>query len=299
MRELTSKPSIEPTATGDVFERSPPPGSMMKTVIKPRKAWTSLGLHELWAYRDLLWVLIQRDVKLRYRQTALGIIWVILQPLVAALIFAIIFGRISHIPSDGLPSLLFIFAGLVAWNYFAAAVQRGSNSLVLNSQLITKVYFPRLLIPLAHTLAVFIDFGVMLLILIFLMCAYQVTPSWQVAALPVFLLLLLCTATGVTLWLAALSVKYRDFMYAVPFLIQVWMYASPIIYPASLIPEKWRALYSLNPIVGLIEGFRWSVLGTGMLTLKISTITIVTSAVLVVSGAVFFRRVERSFADVI
>ena len=268
-------------------------------VIRPTKGWAALNLRELWSYRDLLVILIGRDIKLRYKQTALGIAWVVLQPLIAALIFAAIFGRLAKLPSDGMPYLLFVFCGLTAWNYFSQALQRAGNSLVSNAQLVSKIYFPRLLIPLAHTLAVLVDFVVMLLVLFVMMAIYHVAPSIRILALPVFLLLATLTATGVALWFSALGVKYRDFMYALPFLVQVWMYASPVVYPMSLIPARWQLWFALNPATGFIEGFRWSVLGTGAFDQRLLLITIAVSILSFLSGTFFFRRVERSFADVI
>ncbi len=268
-------------------------------IIKPTKGWAALNLRELWRYRDLLSILIERDIKLRYKQTALGIVWVVLQPLIAALIFAAIFGRLAKLPSDGMPYLLFVFCGLTAWNYFSQALQRAGNSLVSNAQLVSKIYFPRLLIPLAHTLAVLVDFVVMLLVLFVMMAIYHVAPSIRILALPVFLLLATLTATGVALWFSALGVKYRDFMYALPFLVQVWMYASPVVYPMSLIPARWQLWFALNPATGFIEGFRWSVLGTGAFDQRLLLITIAVSILSFLSGTFFFRRVERSFADVI
>jgi homopolymeric O-antigen transport system permease protein len=268
-------------------------------IIRPTKGWAALNLRELWQYRDLLTILVERDIKLRYKQTALGIIWVILQPLIAALIFAAIFGRLAKLPSDGAPYLLFVFCGLTAWSYFSQALQRASNSLVSNAQLVSKVYFPRLLIPLAHTLAVLLDFVVMLVILFVLMGIYGVAPTMRLLALPFFLLLATLTATGISLWFSALSVKYRDFMYALPFLIQIWMYASPVVYPASIVPAKWQTWFAINPAVGFIEGFRWSALGRSALDQRMLVITILVSLLSFLSGAFFFRRVERQFADVI
>jgi lipopolysaccharide transport system permease protein len=268
-------------------------------IIRPTKGWAALNLRELWNYRDLLVILIGRDIKLRYKQTALGIAWVVLQPLIAALIFAAIFGRLAKLPSDGAPYLLFVFCGLTAWNYFSQALQRAGNSLVTNAQLVSKIYFPRLLIPLAHTLAVLVDFVVMLLVLFVMMTIYHVAPGIKILALPFFLLLATLTATGIALWFSALGVKYRDFMYALPFLIQVWMYASPVVYPASLVPIRYQAWYALNPAVGFIEGFRWSALGHSALDSRMLVITIVISLGAFLSGTFFFRRVERQFADVI
>jgi lipopolysaccharide transport system permease protein len=276
---------------------APEPRPML--VLKRTSGWTAINFSELWRYRDLLLILIERDVKLRYKQTALGVLWVVIQPLVAAGIFTVIFGLFARLPSGGMPYLLFNFAGLVAWSYFAGALQRASGSLVSNSQLISKVYFPRLLIPLAHTLAVLMDFAVMLVLLFVLMAFYHVWPTWRLATLPLFLLLGTLAATGVSLWLSALSVKYRDFMYALPFLIQVWMYATPIVYAASMIPARWRPLYAVNPLVGFVEGFRWSTLGQSAMDSRMLLFSAVISLALFVGGAFFFRRTERTFADVI
>jgi lipopolysaccharide transport system permease protein len=268
-------------------------------VVRPSRGWAAINLRELWAYRDLLLILAGRDIRLRYKQTALGVAWVVLQPLIAALIFAVIFGRFAGLPSDGIPYVLFVFCGLLPWNYFSSALQRAGNSLIADAKLISKIYFPRLLIPLASTIAVLIDFGVMLVVLCSLLVIYQIKPSWQVLGVPFFLLLVTLSATGISLWLSALNVQYRDFMYATPFLIQVWMYASPVVYPTSIVPQQWRWLYSLNPVVGVIEGFRWSLLGRSTLTGEMTMITTVISLAVFLSGALFFRRIERRFADVI
>lgn len=268
-------------------------------VIRPRSGWAAINLSELWAYRDLLFILIGRDVKLRYKQTALGVIWVVLQPLIAALIFTVVFGRYAKMPSDGLPYLLFVFTGLVVWNFFSGAIQRASNSLVTNTQLVTKVYFPRLLIPLAHTLSVLIDCAVMLVVLAVLMGFHRFAPPWQVVTLPLFLLLACLCATGVSLWLSALSVKYRDFVYVVPFLLQVWMFASPVVYATSMFPADKVAWFSLNPAVGFVEGTRWAILGSATVQGVALCASVGVSLVFFVTGAVFFRRVERRFADII
>lgn len=268
-------------------------------VVQPSSGWAALNLRELWAYRDLLFILAGRDVKLRYKQTALGVIWVILQPLVAALIFATIFGKFAKLPSDDSPYILFVFCGLLPWNYFAGALQRAGNSLITDSRLISKVYFPRLLIPFASTFAVLIDFGVTLVVLFGLMLLYGVSPTWQILTLPFFLLMTTLCATGVSLWLSALNVQYRDFVYAMPFIIQVWMYGSPVVYATSIVPEELRWIYSLNPAVGFIEGFRWALLGRSALTWEMTMATLIVSVVAFVSGAFFFRRVERGFADVV
>jgi lipopolysaccharide transport system permease protein len=268
-------------------------------VIRATHGWSALNLSELWKYRDLLWMLAGRDVKLRYKQTALGIAWVILQPLVAALIFTVIFGTFGGMPSDGSPYVLFVLNGLLPWNFFAGALQRAGNSLIADARLISKVYFPRLLIPLASTAAVLIDFAVTLAVFGGLMVVFRVPWTWRLLALPLFLALTVVTAVGVSLWLSALNVQYRDFMYALPFLVQIWMYASPVVYATSLIPEQWRALYSLNPAVGLIEGFRWSLLGSNTLEPAMLAAALAGAVTSLVSGAYVFRRIERGFADVL
>ena len=271
--------------------------------IRPTKGWVALNLGELWQYRDLLWILVERDIKVIYKQTALGIIWVALQPLIAAIILAVIFGRVAKLPSDGAPYLLFVFCGLTAWNYFSHATQRSSNSLVRNAQLVSKVYFPRMLIPISHIFAALVDFTVMLVMLFIFMLVYRVPLTPRLAAIPFFLLLTATTSTGVALWFSALSVKYRDCNYALPFFLQIWMYASPVVYPTSMVSSmvspKWQALFELNPVVGIIEGFRWAVLGRSTLNSTLICITVAVSLLVLFSGAFFFRRVERTFADVI
>jgi lipopolysaccharide transport system permease protein len=275
------------------------PADRVHVVVRPTRGWAAINIAELWKYRDLLVILAQRDIKLRYKQTALGVIWVVLQPLAAAAIFAVIFGRFGNMPSDGQPYVLFVMCGLLPWNFFAAGLQRAGNSLISDSRLISKVYFPRLLIPLASTAAVLLDLAVSGLVLGGLMLVYQIPITWRVALLPLFVLQTTLVTVGVSLWLSALNVQYRDFMYAVPFLIQVWMYASPVVYATSLVPAQFRLLYSLNPAVGFIEGFRWSLLGSDGLTWPAMILTTAASLAFLFSGAFVFRRVERGFADVI
>jgi lipopolysaccharide transport system permease protein len=267
--------------------------------IRPTKGWAALNLRELWSYRDLLWILVERNIKVIYKQTALGIGWVALQPLIAAITLAVVFGRIAKLPSDGVPYLLFVFCGWTAWRYFSETAQRSNNSLVNNAQLVSKVYFPRMLIPLSHTFSALADFAVMLIMLFVFMAVYRVAPTLRLAAIPVFLFLTAMTATGVSLWFSALSVKYRDLNYALPFFLQIWMYASPVVYPTSMVSPRWQALFALNPVVGLVEGFRWSVLGRSALNPAIFWVTVAMSVFALVSGAFFFRRMERSFADII
>jgi lipopolysaccharide transport system permease protein len=244
-------------------------------------------------------ILAGRDIKLRYKQTVLGVVWVVLQPLVAALIFAVMFGRFAKLPSDGHPYLLFVFAGVVIWNYFAAVLQRGGNSLLTDSRLITKVYFPRLIVPLASTFSAMIDLAVSLTVLGALMMIYGLMPTWRLLTLPLFIGLAALTATGVSLWLTALNVRYRDFVHAMPFMLQVWMFASPVAYATSIVPEQWRLLYGLNPAVAFIEGLRWAVLGTSSITRETVAIAVAIGTLVFISGAFFFRRVERGFADTV
>ncbi len=266
-------------------------------VIEPTRGWSALNLAELWTYRDLLMILASRDVKLRYKQTGLGITWVVLQPLIAALIFAIMFGRFAKLPSDGHPYLLFVFSGVIVWNYFAAVLQRAGNSLITDQRLITKVYFPRLAIPLASTIAASLDLVVSLGVLAVFMVFYGIAPTFKTLALPLFILLAAVTATGASLWLSALNVKYRDFVHAMPFLLQVWMFASPVAYATTIVPEKYRAIYALNPAVAFIEGARWAILGSSALTASMVMTATAFAIVVFVGGAFFFRRVERGFAD--
>ena len=268
-------------------------------VIEPTSGWTAINLRELWTYRDLLMILAGRDVKLRYKQTGLGITWVILQPLVAAAIFTIMFGRFAKLPSDGHPYLVFVFAGVVAWNYFAAVLQRAGNSLITDARLITKVYFPRLAIPLASTLSALIDLGVSLVVLLLFMAWYHIAPTWRILTLPLWIGITAMCATGVSLWLSALNVRYRDFVHAMPFMLQVWMLASPVAYATTIVPERFRSIYSLNPAVAFIEGTRWAVLGSSSVTGSMVAITTAVSLAVFIGGAFFFRRVERGFADAV
>ena len=268
--------------------------------IRPTKGWAALNLRELWNYRDLLWILVERNIKVIYKQTALGMTWVALQPLIAAIILAVIASRVAKLPSDGVPHLLFVFCGLTIWNYFSQTAQRSSNSLVNNAQLVSKVYFPRMLIPLSHTFSALVDFAVMLIMLFVFMAIYRVPPTLRLLAIPGFLFLTAITATGVALWFSALSVKYRDCNYALPLFLQIWMWASAIIYPTSMIEsERWQTIFALNPVVGFVEGFRWCVLGKSAFNLSMFWITIGMSILALLTGAFFFRRVERNFADII
>jgi lipopolysaccharide transport system permease protein len=266
--------------------------------IQASHGWAPLNFREIWTFRDLLWILARRDVKLRYAQTALGVVWVVLQPLVASLIFAVIFGRLANMPSDGRPYLVFVFTGMIPWTLFSGAVQRAGNSLVSEAQLLSKVYFPRVILPVSSVLAVVLDAVIAIAALAVLLVGYAIAPSWTLLVGPFVLVLAVVSAVGASLWLSALSVRYRDFIHAIPFLLQVWLYASPLVYSIDLVPPRWRALYSLNPMVGAIEGFRWAVLGGSAFPGLSITIGATVAMSLLVTGALFFRRVERSFADV-
>ncbi len=270
-----------------------------KIVIRPTRGWASLRLYDLWQYRELLYFLVWRDVKVRYKQTVLGVGWAILQPLLTMVVFTAVFGGFAKIPSDGVPYPIFSFVALLPWNFFSSAFSRAGNSLVGSANLISKVYFPRLVIPIAATLGGVVDFGIGFVILLLMMLYYGIYPTWLIWTLPLFLLLALAVALGLGLWLAALNVRYRDVGYVIPFLGQLWMYASPIAYPSSLVPEHWRTLYNLNPMVAVIEGFRASLLGTAILDWTSLVASAVLATALVASGAFYFRRTEKTFADVV
>jgi lipopolysaccharide transport system permease protein len=268
-------------------------------VIEARRHWLDLDARAIWRRRELLFFLVWRDVKVRYKQTLIGATWAVLSPLLTALIFAVVFGNLAKIPSDGLPYVVFAFAGFLPWTYFAQALGRSSVSLVGNAHLITKVYFPRLMIPLAAIATPAVDFCLSLVSVFGLMLWFRITPTWGLLAVPLFLLMAAMTALAVGLWLAPLNVRYRDVNHTIPFLIQAWMYCSPVVYPLSLVPERWQLVYSLNPIVGVIEGFRWSLLGTETPDVQAIVVSVVVTLPVLLGGLVFFRRMERGFADVI
>jgi len=269
------------------------------TFLKPAKGWLSIDFKELWRYRELIYFLTWRDIKVRYKQAVLGIAWAVLQPLMTMVIFTVIFGTLLKTPSQGIPYPLFSLTALLPWQLFASALQRSSTSLVGNANLLTKIYFPRLAIPMASIFAALVDFLISFVVLIGVMIYYRYMPGWNALWVPLLVLLALLTALAVGLWLSALNVQYRDIQQIVPFLVQVWMYASPIVYPIETIPEGvWRWLYSLNPMVGVIQGFRWALLGGTPpdLTLVISVAMVL---ILLVSGLYYFRRMEKTFADIV
>jgi len=268
------------------------------TLIQPLRGWIALDLREMWRYRELLFFFIWRDIKVRYKQTLLGASWAILQPVFTMIVFSIFFGRLAKIPSDGIPYPIFSYAGLLPWTFFAAGLANGANSLVRDANLVKRVYFPRLITPVSAVVGGLPDFLLAFLVLIAMMIYYGLFPTLaSVIWLPISSLLALVTALGVGLWLAALNALYRDIRYIVPFLTQFWMYATPVVYPSSLLEEPWRTLYGLNPMVSVVEGFRWSLLGQSEPRLSMFVLSLVTSLILLVSGAYFFRRMEPQFAD--
>ena len=277
--------------------------SIPTVVIQPARGWISLQLRAVWEYRELLYFLVWRDIKVRYKQTALGVAWIVLQPVIGMVVFSLLFGGLLKVPSGEVPYPIFAYAALLPWNYFASSLNRSSTSLVASSNLITKVYFPRLVIPMAGVLSGLVDFAIAFVILIGLMIFYGIAPTAGVVWLPGFLLLAMLTALGFGLWLSALNVRFRDINQLVPFLVQIWMYVTPVIYGSTLLPERFRPLLGLNPMTGVVEGFRWALLGNrladaqapGVLFVMSVTITLI----VLVSGAVFFRRTERTFADII
>jgi lipopolysaccharide transport system permease protein len=273
-------------------------GEVYHTHIEPVHSWLSFGFKEMWVYRELLIFLTWRDIKIRYKQTLLGFAWAILQPFLTMVVFSLFFGKLAKIPSEGVPYPIFNYAALLPWQFLENSITTSTTSLVTNANMVTKVYFPRLFVPISSVLSGLVDFMVAFLVLIGMMLFYQITPTIRILLLPFFLLLAFVTAMGVSLWMSALNVKYRDVRYIVPFLSRFWFFATPIAYPSTLLSEPWRTLYGLNPMVGVVEGFRWALLGTqppqGMLFLSI-----LISILLIVSGLLYFNRTEKTFADVI
>jgi lipopolysaccharide transport system permease protein len=269
-----------------------------KLILQPTTGWISLGLHEIWEYRELLYFLIWRDVKVRYKQTALGAAWAVIQPVFTMVVFSLFFGKLGKIPSDGIPYPLFSYSALLPWNFFAQSLNESSSSLVRNSNLLRKVYFPRLTIPMAGVFAGLVDFGIAFLVLVVMMFYYKVNFTLNILLLPFFLLLAVLAALGVGLWLSALSVEYRDVRFVIPFLTQFWLFATPVAYPSSMLHEPWRTIFGLNPMVGVVEGFRWALLNTSPPGPMIALSAFVT-ILMVTFGAFYFRRMEKTFADLV
>ncbi|MCL4475993.1 MAG: ABC transporter permease [Nitrospirae bacterium] len=267
--------------------------------IEPSKGWISLKLKELWEYRELLYFLIWRDIKVRYKQTVLGAAWAIIQPFFTMVVFSLFLGKLAKMPSDGIPYPIFVYAALVPWTFFANGLSKASNSLVSNSNLIKKVYFPRLSIPISSVLSGVIDFVLAFIVLIGMMIYYGLIPTANVLWLPFLLALSFIISLGVSFWLSAMNVQFRDVQYLIPFLTQFWLFATPIAYPSSLLSDPWRTLYGINPMVGVVEGFRWALLGTNTAPGPIIIVSLIVSLSLLVSGALYFRRIEKTFADVV
>ena len=267
--------------------------------IDPPKSWASIGLRELWDYRELLYFLTWRDIKVRYKQTALGAAWAVIQPFFMMVVFSLFFGKLAGVPSDGIPYPVFAFCGLLPWQLFAHALTESSNSLVGNQNLITKVYFPRLVVPIAAVLGGLVDFAIAFVILLIMMLYFGIVPGWAIVTLPLFIVLAITTALAVGLWLSALNVKYRDVRYTINFLVQFWLFATPVAYPSSLIPEQWRWAYGLNPMAGVVEGFRWALLGKTDPPGALLAVSVAVVILLLVGGLYYFRRMEQEFADVV
>ncbi len=269
------------------------------TRIAPSRGWVALRLHELWDYRELLYFLIWRDIKVRYKQTVLGAAWAVLQPFFTMVVFSLIFGRLARIDSDGVPYPIFSYTALVPWQFFANGMQHATLGMVQHANMLKKIYFPRLALPLAKVLAGVVDSALAFVVLLGLMLYFGIVPTVNIVWLPLLLLLALVTSLGVSLWLSAVNVRFRDVGYTVPFIIQFWMYATPIVYPASLLPEPWRSLSGLNPMAGVVEGFRWALLGTDTAPGPMIFLSALVALALLASGAFYFRRMEKTFADVV
>jgi lipopolysaccharide transport system permease protein len=267
--------------------------------LRPSHGWIALRLGDLWAYRELLWFLVWRDVKVRYKQTMLGAGWAVIQPFFTMVVFSLFFGRLAQMPSDGVPYPIFAYTALVPWTFFANGLAQSANSLVGSANLIRKVYFPRLVIPIAAVLAEGVDFCLACVVLVGMMLYFGLVPTTNIIWLPAFVVLLIMTSLGVGLWLSALNVQYRDVRYVVPFITQFWMFSTPVAYPSSLLEEPWRTVYGINPMVGVVEGFRWALLGSTTAPGPMLAVSVAASSALLVSGAMYFRRMERRFADVV
>jgi len=273
--------------------------NVFQTIIEPQIGLRLVDWRELWQYRDLFFFLVWRDVKTRYAQSVLGVGWAVIQPVFSMIVFTIVFGNLAKVSSDGLPYAIFNYAALVPWTYFSSALTGSTGSLVASKNLITKVYFPRLVVPIAPVLGKLVDFGIALLILFGMMLWFRIPPTIWALTLPLLIILMMLTAAGMGMWLTALSVQYRDINYAMSFVVQLLMYAAPVVYPASSVPQEYRWLYALNPMVGVIEGFRSALLGTNPMPWDFISIGAVVSVILLVSGTLYFRRMEKTFADVV
>jgi lipopolysaccharide transport system permease protein len=284
MTQITKSTSHEPTTI----------------YIKPTKGLAALNLRDLWVYRELIFFMVWRDVKVKYKQTMLGMAWAVIQPVMTMLVFTFLFGKVAKLPTDGIPYPVFSFTALLPWGLFVTALNQGSRSLVAHNNMVTKIYFPRLILPMSSVFAGLVDFAIAFVILLGLMIYYKVTPAWDLLwTLPLFLLLGIITALGVALWLSAINVKYRDVNQALPFLTQFWLFATPVAYSSSVISDKWQLLYSLNPMAGVVNGFRWALLGSGNGPDAALWVSVAISVLVLVTGLFYFRSTERTFADTI
>lgn len=289
----------KPTIKRDNFSMSNCNESVPVTIIKPQHGWNPVEFKELWEYRDLLRLLAWRDIKVRYKQTVLGVSWAVLQPLLTMVVFTFVFGRLAKVPSDGLPYPVFSFSALVPWSFFSTTLTQSANSLVSNANMIKKVYFPRLIVPMSCSAAALVDMGLAFMVLCLFMAGYGIPPTWNIVWLPLFVLLALMTALGTGLWFASLNVRYRDVRYIMPFLLQFWLLATPVAYPASLLNQPWRTIYSLNPMVGVVEGFRWALIGSGNPPDAVLFVSVLAAMITLFTGVLFFRRMESTFADIV
>jgi len=276
-----------------------PEGKEEVLILKPTRGWGRLNLGEIWKYRELTYFLTWRDLKVRYKQTVLGASWAVLQPFLTMVVFSVFFGSLLNVPSEGVPYPIFSYTALLPWGVFAKALNDAGRSLVANRSMITKIYFPRMVIPLASEISGLVDFAIAFVVLLVMMWYFKIPPTTNIWTLPFFLLLAMVTALGVGLWLSALNVLYRDIGYIIPFLTQLWFYLTPIVYPASQVPEQWQTLYALNPMVGVVEGFRWALLGTTTTPGPMVAVSSVVSFLMLLSGMFYFRRMERTFADTV
>jgi lipopolysaccharide transport system permease protein len=267
--------------------------------IQPSNGWVPISLSELWEYRELFLFIVWRDFKVRYKQTVLGALWAVIQPVTTMVVFSIFLGKLANVPSDGVPYPIFSFSGILPWNLFATGMHVSSMCLVLSAHLIPKVYFPRIVLPTAGVLTGLVDFCIAFVVLLGMMVWFGIAPTVNVIWLPCFLLLAMVSALGIGLWLAAINVHYRDVMYILPFFMQIWMFATPVVYPSSLLGEPWHTIYALNPMVGVVEGFRWALLGTATAPSGLILVSSAVAILILISGAFVFRRMEKSFADMI
>jgi lipopolysaccharide transport system permease protein len=273
--------------------------SVPTLVIRPSRGWAAIKFRELWQYRELIYFFVWRDIKVRYKQTVLGAAWAIIQPFVTMVVFSIFFGRLAKMPSDGIPYPIFTYCALLPWNYFAEAMNRASNSMVESANLIRKVYFPRLVVPLSAVISGLVDFAIAFTVLIAMMFYYKTIPKVTLLWFPSFMLMTIATALGVGLWLSSMNVRYRDIRYTIPFLTQLWFFITPVVYPSRLLPGFWRIVYGLNPMVSVIEGFRWALLSKGQQPGWMLAVSAAMVLILLISGAFYFRRMEKTFADIV